>query len=73
MSAVDPQSGNIVPLFNPRMKENDLRFIVFVWRERRANYHDTDDAQSAEGHFEIAEVVHEQGFVYEDGTFKRFL
>jgi len=59
-------------LLDQYLARNDQRLLLFVWGERRANYQDLTDARTAEGHFELPEVLHKQGFVYEGGAFRRF-
>ena len=62
-------------LLDVYLKRKDLVLILFVWGERRANYHhlNLDDAHNLEGEFEIRDVLHKQGFIYTSGTYNRFL
>ena len=63
-------------LLDRYIQQEGLDLVVFVWGERRANYHSTkgpEDPRTLEGTFNIEEAVHKQGFVYESGSFKRFL
>jgi len=59
-------------LLNRYLRQHELAFLLFAWGERRANY-SIDNASALEGTFEIKDVVHEQGFVYNKDHFERFL
>lgn len=55
------------------LQRKKLAFLMFVWGERRGNYHRRDmDVRTLEGQFEIKDALHQQGFVYERGAFTRF-
>jgi hypothetical protein len=63
-------------LLEQYLAKKGLNLILFVWGERRADYHAPDspeEAQKREGRFNIEDVIHKQGFVYESGSFRRFL
>jgi hypothetical protein len=60
-------------LLDVYLKRQDLVLTLFVWGERRANYHQLDDASNVEGAFNIRDVLHEQGFIYTSGRYERFL
>jgi hypothetical protein len=63
-------------LLDRYLKEQGLSLILFVWGERRADYHASDhaeDARALEGRFNIEDALHKQGFLYEFGSFRRFL
>lgn len=58
------------------LKRHILDFIMFVWGERRADYlasEGREDARTAEGRFDVNDVLHKQGFIYQGGSFERFL
>jgi hypothetical protein len=59
-------------LLDGYLKEKNLALILFAWGERRANY-TREDARLLEGDFEISDAIHKQGFLYENGRFRRFL
>ena len=63
-------------LLEQYLAKKGLSLIVIVWGERRADYHAPDsreDARKLEGKFEMQDVLHKQGFVYESGSFRKFL
>ncbi len=60
-------------LLDDYLRKKALRLVLFVWGERRANYLTHRDAEELEGGFKIRDVLHRQGFLYESGSFKRFL
>lgn len=63
-------------LLDSYLKRHKLDLVMFVWGERRADYLASDgaeDARSAEGMFNVNDVLHKQGFVYKKGSFERFL
>jgi len=61
-------------LLNQYLERNDLQLILFVWGERRANYQTLDlrIVRETEGHFELRDILHKQGFVYNGGEFTQF-
>ena len=63
-------------LLDRYLRHHKLDLIMFVWGERRADYlasEGTEEARSAEGNFDINDVLHKQGFLYQRSSFKRFL
>jgi hypothetical protein len=61
-------------LVDQYLERHDFRLILFVWGERRANYQTLDlaKAREVEGDFQLRDVLHKQGFIYEGGTFRQF-
>ncbi len=61
-------------LLDQYLARHDLRLILFVWGERRSNYQvlGVEQAREAEGQFELSEILHKQGFIYEGGAFRQF-
>jgi len=59
-------------LLDRYLADKALVFLLLAWGERRGNYA-RDDARELEGHFEIEEAIHRQGFRYDHGRFDRFL
>jgi hypothetical protein len=59
-------------LLDRYLADKGLVFLLLAWGERRGNYA-RDDARELEGHFEIEEAIHRQGFRYDHGRFDRFL
>lgn len=60
-------------LLNDYLRRKGFSFVLLVWGERRANYGRHQDARHVEGHFEIKDVTHRQGFLYRARGFERFL
>lgn len=63
-------------LLDRYLEDHGLDLVLFVWGERRANYHappGPEEARSLEGDFRIEDVLHRQGFRYQAGAFRRFL
>lgn len=61
-------------LLDQYLERHKKRLILFVWGERRANYQNIDfgTGQEIEGRFELSEVLHKQGFIYNGGAFRQF-
>ena len=62
-------------LLDHYLKQQKLELVIFVWGERRADFLASDSPEgprALEGSFEIDDVLHRQGFVYQAGSFRKF-
>ncbi|MFL6386704.1 MAG: hypothetical protein ACJ71U_04390 [Terriglobales bacterium] len=63
-------------LLDRYMAKHGMDLILFVWGERRANYHSPgspEEARALEGDFRVEDVLHRQGFIYSIEGFQKFL
>jgi hypothetical protein len=61
-------------LLNSYLEKTAQSLVLFVWGERRGNYHaHTHDARELEGRFDIEDALHRQGFIYKPGRYEQFL